>query len=387
MSNKQFTVPTGSAPGSGGGGGSGTVTSVAMTGDGTVLNSSVTGSPVTTAGTLAPSLKTQTANTILAGPTSGGAVAPTFRSLVVGDLPAGTGTVTSVAMSVNSGSSSGILAVTGSPVTTSGTLNVNLSGTSGGVPYFSDGTTLSSSGALTANRIVVGGGAGATPTVLASLGTTTTILHGNAGGAPTFGAVDLTADVTGVLPPANGGVANSSTVGIGGFLAGWDSIPNSGLEAGAHQVCTAANVVDAYQFTLQKIQVVGHITIRMVTTFGVGSNIGVAIYDSAKNRIITTGAQNGTAAATFRIAVGPVTMNPGVYWIGISTDGGSPTTGRVYNLLINPSVGGLAIFFNNADGNRIVTGNTASVGGVPPATLGTLSAQSTTYPPAVFLEP
>jgi hypothetical protein len=39
--------------------------------------------------------------------------------------------------------------------------------------------------------------------VLASLGTTTTVLHGNAAGLPTFGAVSLTADVSGVLPVAN----------------------------------------------------------------------------------------------------------------------------------------------------------------------------------------
>lgn len=47
--------------------------------------------------------------------------------------------------------------------------------------------------------------------VLATLaGTTTTVLHGNASGAPTFGAVSLTADVSGVAPIANGGT-NSST--------------------------------------------------------------------------------------------------------------------------------------------------------------------------------
>lgn len=73
--------------GAGGGGGSGTVTSVGLTGDGTIFDSSVTGSPVTTSGTLAPSLKTQTANRVLAGPTTGAAAAPTFRSLVSDDLP------------------------------------------------------------------------------------------------------------------------------------------------------------------------------------------------------------------------------------------------------------------------------------------------------------
>jgi len=77
------------------------------------------------------------------------------------------------------------------------------SGTSGGILGFTASGTLASSAALTANALVLGGGAGATPTVLGSLGTTTTVLHGNAAGAPSFGAVSLSADVTGNLPVAN----------------------------------------------------------------------------------------------------------------------------------------------------------------------------------------
>ena len=90
------------------------------------------------------------------------------------------------------------------------------SATSGGVAYFSSTTVMASSGLLTANAIVLGGGAGAAPTTLGSLGTTTTVLHGNAAGAPTFGAISLTADVSGILPPANGGtgVANSKNLTV-----------------------------------------------------------------------------------------------------------------------------------------------------------------------------
>lgn len=83
------------------------------------------------------------------------------------------------------------------------------SGTSGGILGFTGSTTLASSGALTANALLLGGGAGATPSALGSLGTTTTLLHGNAAGAPTFGAVSLTADVSGILPVANGGTNNA----------------------------------------------------------------------------------------------------------------------------------------------------------------------------------
>ena len=66
-------------------GGSGTVTSVAATVP-SIL--SVTGSPITTSGTLALSLATQTANQVFAGPTSGGAATPTFRALASADIPA-----------------------------------------------------------------------------------------------------------------------------------------------------------------------------------------------------------------------------------------------------------------------------------------------------------
>jgi hypothetical protein len=64
--------------------GVGTVTSVALTAPSIF---SVTGSPVTTSGTLAVALSTQTANTVFAGPSSGAAAAPTFRALVSDDLP------------------------------------------------------------------------------------------------------------------------------------------------------------------------------------------------------------------------------------------------------------------------------------------------------------
>lgn len=78
-------TPTWQAITSGGGGGSGTVTSVSLSAPGTLFT--VSGSPVTTSGTLGLSLATQSANVVFAGPTSGGAATPTFRSLVAADIP------------------------------------------------------------------------------------------------------------------------------------------------------------------------------------------------------------------------------------------------------------------------------------------------------------
>lgn len=70
----------------------------------------------------------------------------------------GSGTVTSVGLTAP-----GIFTITGSPVTTSGTLGLVAAGTSGGVPYFNSATTLASSGVLAANALVIGGGTGAAP--------------------------------------------------------------------------------------------------------------------------------------------------------------------------------------------------------------------------------
>lgn len=64
--------------------GAGTVSSVGLSMPGIFT---VTGSPVTGAGTLTATLNTQSANSVWAGPTTGAASAPTFRALVGADLP------------------------------------------------------------------------------------------------------------------------------------------------------------------------------------------------------------------------------------------------------------------------------------------------------------
>jgi hypothetical protein len=86
-----------------GGSGSGTVTSVGLVPPSIFT---VTGSPVTTFGNITLTLNSQSANTVFAGPTSGGAAAPTFRKLVSADLPAGT--VNFVTGEVPSGAINGV---------------------------------------------------------------------------------------------------------------------------------------------------------------------------------------------------------------------------------------------------------------------------------------
>ena len=125
------------------------------------------------------------------------------------------GSVTSVSLAAPS-----IFSVTGSPVTSNGTLTLGYSGTalpvanggtgltsgtSGGVLAYTSSGVLASSGELISNQIMVGRGAGFTPTTLAA-GSQYEVLRMGAS-SPAYGALALnqSAAVTGTLPVTNGG--------------------------------------------------------------------------------------------------------------------------------------------------------------------------------------
>jgi hypothetical protein len=104
------------------------------------------------------------------------------------------GTVTSVAATVPS-----VLSISGSPITTSGTLAITYSGTA--LPAANGGTDQTSYAVgdlLYANTTT-------TLAKLADVATGNAVISGGVGVAPSYGKIGLTTHVSGTLPTANGG--------------------------------------------------------------------------------------------------------------------------------------------------------------------------------------
>jgi hypothetical protein len=126
------------------------------------------------------------------------------------------GTVTSVSFT------GGIISV----ATATTTPALTVAGTSGGIPYFSSGTTWATSAALAANAIVLGGGAGAAPAttttgtgVVTALGVNTGtagafVVNGGALGTPSSGTVT---NLTGTASININGTVGATTANTGAF--------------------------------------------------------------------------------------------------------------------------------------------------------------------------
>jgi hypothetical protein len=234
------------------------------------------------------------------------------------------GTVTSVAQTFTGG----IVSVAGSPITSSGTIALTVAGTSGGIPYFSSASTWATSGALTANALVIGGGAGAAPTVtttasgvLSFLGTPSSanlasMMTDETGSGSLVFATSPTLTTPVLGTPTSGNLGNCTVDGT--YSVGFRKLPPVGTKTSSYTIAAAdvgkyveigsggALVVPASIFTTGDAVSVynntsGNITITCsaVTTYLAGTNTtrtsvtlatrGVAniLFNSATDCVIT----------------------------------------------------------------------------------------------------
>lgn len=99
------------------------------------------------------------------------------------------------------------------------TISIDLASQVTGILPIANGGTNSAT-ALSGSSIAISNGSAIVQGVP---GTTTTVLHGNAAGAPSYSAVSLTADVSGVLPVPNGGTGDSSFTAYAPIFGGTTS--------------------------------------------------------------------------------------------------------------------------------------------------------------------
>lgn len=351
MLNQFTTTLQGVVPGSGGGstnflradgtwaapsGTGGTVTSVAFSDASSAPIFTITGSPVTTSGTLTETLSTQTANTVFSGPTTGGATQPTFRSLVAADIPL---------ISLTTGVS-GVLPIANGGTNSSAALNNNRVMTS-------SGGAIVEAAAITANKALASNASGipvASTTTDTELGfvsgvtssiqtqlnakqsttlTNTHLLVGNASNV----ATDVAA--SGDLTLANTGAFTLNTVnGNVGSFGSSTSIPSFTVNAKGLVTAASGNVVIAPAGTLSGTTLNSSVVSSSLTSVGTitsgtwnGTTVDVAhggtsLTTLTANNVILG---NGTSAPTFVApgTSGNVLTSNGTTWTSAASSSGA----------------------------------------------------------------
>jgi hypothetical protein len=222
----------------------------------------------------------------------------------------------------------------------------------------------------------------------ANQGTTTTVLHGNAAGNPSFAAVSLTADVSGILPGANGGTGVANT-GLTITLAGSLSLPavvqgDIWYGSAAGTISALAKNTTATRYLANTGTSNNPAWAQVDLTNGVtgalpGANGGTGLSTAAIGDIIYASATTPTWSRLADVATGSVLVSGGVNtapaWSAsptITTSvttplhiGGTGTTGTQLTLQTTTGVGttdAISVKGGNNGGTTFGTWNTNGLG-------------------------
>jgi len=143
-------------------------------------------------------------------------------------------------------------------------------------------------------------------------GTTTTVLHGNASGNPSWGAVSLTTDVTGVLPIANGGTGITTAAVPGAVVYG-----NSATTLGYTAAGTTGQILSSNAAGVPTWKDPGSVitmgapnasSTANAGTISTAGSLQLSPADGTNPGIVTTGTQTIAGAKTFNNVATPVTV-------------------------------------------------------------------------------
>src|SRR6266568_3717805 len=212
-------------------------------------------------------------------------------------------------------------------------------------------------------------------------GATGTVLHGISAGAPVFSAVDLTADVTGILATGNGGTGVNGTATNGQVLIGNGSGyqlstltqgAGIGITNGAGSISIANNGVLSLTGTASQVNVsgaTGAITVSLpqniatsstptFASMSLTSNINELTLGSGNTGVITLGTLTSGRTYTFPDQNGIVCLDTGnCSGVGGSITG-SGTTNFIPKFTSSSGLGNSSIF----DNGRVAIGTVSPQG-------------------------
>ena len=336
----------------------------------------------------------------------------------------GGGTVTSVAQTFTGG----LISVSGSPITGSGTLALTVAGTSGGIPYFSSSSAWTSSAVLTANALVVGGGAGGAPYTITTGSGVLTALTYTTNAANGIVVKDSNANVS--VNSLFSGFTNVAAAGTTTVMTA-SSTPNfvvTGSGGQTYQLPDATTLPQGAVFTfnnnqtsgtvvvknnsgttLATVQSGGYVTLILLvnstaagswdTHYDAPSNVSWSTNTFSYPGSITSATWNGTAIGAIYGGTGQTAVTTGDLLYGSATNtwsrlpattngyvltlaGGVPTWAAASTGVTSFSAGSTGLTPNTATTGAVTLGGTLAVGyggtGFASYTVGDILYASTT---------